>query len=168
MTQSVTDLDGSPSDSDIVDTNQLVEITSEFLDSMLGIEVTSVNDDCETPDFDSSAWRATIQIEGSTNAEVETICCGDFASRIASSMFSMEASELTDEELADSMGEVVNIIGGNVKGMIGQDYSLHLPRVDSFSEADRGSANGRLVFECDGGYLTVSVARVQSLEGMTS
>jgi len=155
MTQSATDLDVSPF---VIDNEQLVEITNELLPSMLDIDISSSREVGELAEIaDETAWLATVQIEGDWNAQVDTIVTKDLASRIACSMFSMEPDELTHDELTDAMGEVVNIIGGNIKGVVGNDCKLHLPCVGMFKEPTCGTPDRSLTFDCDGEFFTVSI-----------
>jgi chemotaxis protein CheX len=50
------------------------------------------------------------------------------ARELAAAMFGIEADDLGDEELVDALGEVTNMIGGNVKALVGGNV-LSLPSV---------------------------------------
>ena len=69
-------------------------------------------------------------------------------------MFGCEPDDLGDEEVLDALGEVANMVGGNVKGMIDADCKLSLPTVaegSNFRVAVPGSGvQTVLVFDCAG------------------
>ena len=44
-------------------------------------------------------------------------------------MFSMNPSEITDDEISDAVGEVVNLFAGNVKGCLPGSGKLTIPEV---------------------------------------
>ncbi len=48
---------------------------------------------------------------------------------IASNMFDMSEDELTEAEIRDALGEIVNMVGGNLKGIVEGESSLSLPCV---------------------------------------
>jgi CheY-specific phosphatase CheX len=159
MTQSVTGLSNNAQSSSVVNSTQLTEISSDLLDSMLGIEVNSFETSGQSIEFDeASAWRARIAIAGSWNAVVETIVTGELASRITCAMFDMTPDELTEEDCSDAIGEVVNIIGGNIKGVVGGECDLHLPCVGKYSAQDDEVQNLQIAAHCGDGSLILSVA----------
>jgi chemotaxis protein CheX len=54
-------------------------------------------------------------------------------------MFAMSEDELTEAEIRDAVGEIVNMVGGNLKGIVEGDSSLSLPCV--------GEATGSAPFD---------------------
>lgn len=51
------------------------------------------------------------------------------AREIAATMFQLEAELIGPSEIADAIGEIANMVGGSVKGMVGADAVLSLPQV---------------------------------------
>lgn len=98
--------------------------------SMLGIEFDT------TPVAPISRWeesvKASIGISGDWSAKISIILTNSLATRIACAMFGMEEDEITSEEIFDAVGELVNVIGGNTKGIVNGDCSLTLPEVSTF------------------------------------
>lgn len=70
-----------------------------------------------------------VGIAGSWNGAVLVGCTLPLARRLASSMFGVPDAELTQDHLEDTMGEMANMVGGNVKAIIPPSNSLSLPTV---------------------------------------
>ena len=81
--------------------------------------------------------RAQITLTGEWNGVVRLSCDPGTAERIAATMLSVEDDErLATEDVHDAVGEVVNVVGGNVKGALGGATSLGLPQVTAQADAD--------------------------------
>lgn len=92
-------------------------------------------------DVASNEVVAQIHISGEWNG---TVClnCSNLAARHATSaMFGMEDDELTDADIKDAVGELVNVMGGNIKGLVEGPSDLSLPKV---SEGPVAHPAGRL------------------------
>jgi CheY-specific phosphatase CheX len=100
--------------------------------------------------------QASIRISGDWEAECHVLASDELATRIANSMFGSEAGELSEAEIHDAMGEVVNVIGGNAKGMVDLDCKLSLPCVGRYI-ADQPEAALKLEFDCAGLPLTIVI-----------
>ena len=72
---------------------------------------------------------------------------------VAAAMFDTDAGAVSGDEVADAVGELANIIGGNIKGMIadpcelslpmvatGENYSVRIPGTEVVSEVTLSSA----------------------------
>jgi chemotaxis protein CheX len=67
----------------------------------------------------TGAWRGHVVIE-----------CSAAASRhAAAALFGIEDDEVTAADVADALGELANIIGGNVKVLLPEPSALSLPYV---------------------------------------
>ena len=67
----------------------------------------------------SGAWTGHVVYASSTAA----------ARRAAAAFLAMEADEVSQEDLSDVLGELANIVGGNVKAMLPSGCFLSLPQV---------------------------------------
>lgn len=75
--------------------------------------------------------HATIAIGGPWLATI-VVSMGDALVRLyAAALLGMDEDELSDADLSDALGELVNIVGGNVKGLLddASSTSLTLPVV---------------------------------------
>ncbi|QDG51312.1 chemotaxis protein CheX [Persicimonas caeni] len=72
---------------------------------------------------------AVVHVTGEEDGSVVVECPSRMASRLAGALFGLEADELADDEVHDALGEVANMLGGNVKGLFPSGSQLSLPTV---------------------------------------
>ncbi|MDQ2650676.1 MAG: chemotaxis protein CheX [Actinomycetota bacterium] len=72
---------------------------------------------------------ACVHISGSWDGTVSVSLPWGLAEEVAATMFGLPAAELTTAEVLDAVGELANIAGGNVKGMVDGASDLSLPVV---------------------------------------
>ena len=94
----------------------------------------------------TGAWRGHVLVG-----------CSDGASRnAASALLGIQLDEVTDDDVADALGELANIIGGNVKSLLPEPCALSLPHVHVESAAGKYPAAVE-VCKLDGSWLNESV-----------
>jgi chemotaxis protein CheX len=101
---------------------------AEFAWSTLNFKITP--DSWQPDERSENLVTANIQISGEWQGVVALIMEHGLAQQLAINMFSREKEQLTDEEINDSVSELMNIIGGNLKSMLPQPNQLGLPIVD--------------------------------------
>jgi chemotaxis protein CheX len=72
------------------------------------------------------AW---VSISGDWSGHLMVVCSDAAARTIATDMFQLEGVEVSTAEVADALGEIANMVGGSVKGMVGAEAALSLPQV---------------------------------------
>lgn len=72
---------------------------------------------------------ASVSIGGGWTGHLMIMTGGACASEIAANMFQMDEGDVSTAEVADALGEIANMVGGSVKGMIGVPATLSLPQV---------------------------------------
>jgi len=76
-----------------------------------------------------STLTGSVYISGEWNGLVSLTCSATAATRAAAFMFATDVDEVSDSDVLDAVGELVNIVGGNVKGMLPPPTGLSLPSV---------------------------------------
>ena len=76
-----------------------------------------------------SEVHSSVAITGSWQGAVGFGSSQAAARNIAAAFLQMEPGEVSEEDLADVLGEMANIIGGNVKSLLPQPCALSLPQV---------------------------------------
>lgn len=77
-----------------------------------------------------------VQITGAWHGAFRLDCSFSLARRLAAIMFHFGARETTMDDIRDALGELTNIAGGNVKGLLPGPCHLSLPVVvDDFRDA---------------------------------
>lgn len=75
------------------------------------------------------SWTSSVSVSGGWNGSIALAFPAHLAAAVAGAMFGMGPDEVTDEEVGDAIGELANIIGGNIKGMVDEPCQLSLPVV---------------------------------------
>ena len=82
-----------------------------------------------------SGLQAQIELRGHWNGRLVLTCDSDVAAQIAGAMLGCGPEEvLPDEDVNDAVGEVLNVVGGSVKGALEGVSTLGLPGVTACSE----------------------------------
>lgn len=80
-------------------------------------------------DQQQSEVHSTVSITGSWHGHVVYASSVVAARRAAAAFLAMEVDEVSTEDVSDVLGELVNIVGGNVKAMLPPGCFLSLPQV---------------------------------------
>lgn len=72
---------------------------------------------------------ASVAIVGAYDGHVIVACTRDGSRAVASALFEMAPEELTPDEIGDALGELVNVLGGNVKSMLPAPSTMSLPSI---------------------------------------
>lgn len=134
--------------------NEVARMANELFSAMLGMPFNPEPQDSSgiaEPDV-----QASIRISGDWTAECHVLASDELAARIATGMFGSEAGQLSEEEIQDALGEVVNVIGGNAKGTVDLDCTLSLPCVGRYITEQPKTAM-TLEFDCTGLPLTIVI-----------
>lgn len=76
------------------------------------------------------AWSAAVSIAGGWDATVTVELSAALALSLTTTMLGLaDADEAEDADVADAVGEVVNMVGGNIKSLMPGPSTLSLPAV---------------------------------------
>lgn len=96
---------------------------------------------------------ASIAIGGAWVGTVVLGCPRSLATLAAAGMFDVAVTDLDERDVLDAMGEIANVVGGSVKGVVSSlgDCTLSLPIVSVGAQVVPGShAVVRVSFACAG------------------
>jgi chemotaxis protein CheX len=105
--------------------------------------------------------RGRIVVTGAWEGAVTLACTHAFARRAAERIFEGAGGVTSPEDVRDALGELTNIIGGGVKGLMPSPSRLSLPTVTRAEGWRGGAAAGvarELWFTCSGEHFVVTVA----------
>jgi len=108
---------------------QLDEVIHTVWQTMLGQDVRSVPAVNPWREDGTPGMMACIQITGGWEGAVTIECTVELARSMAEDMFGMEPGEAADDEVFDALGELANVVGGNVKALLDGSADLSLPAV---------------------------------------
>jgi hypothetical protein len=93
----------------------------------------------ESPAMDGDIVDAQITLDGGAwHGLVRLVCLAATAEQMAVAMLDAHDETLTQEDVFDAVGEVVNVVGGNVKGVLSGSVALGLPVVGPVREGSLG------------------------------
>lgn len=70
-----------------------------------------------------------VHLSGAYVGSIMLRCSAPAARYAAAALFSMQPAEVTQNEVVDALGELANMVGGNVKSMLPGPSALSLPSV---------------------------------------
>lgn len=106
----------------------LSEVIESVWTSMLGYDLTPCDAVLE-PLPDERILVGCVQITGDWELATLVYMPEALAIDVAATMFGMQADELSTEEVRDALGEMANMIGGNIKGILAGGSQLSLPTI---------------------------------------
>jgi chemotaxis protein CheX len=127
----------------------------------------SAPDPVRAADPDGAGLVGRIQFTGNWMGELTASCSEALARRIATIMF-MQDADVSESDLRDAFGEVVNMLGGNLKALLPPPCHLSLPTVTFEADSTHPNATADIVstthFVSEGEFLMVSVTRANHAE----
>ncbi len=143
----------------------LTAISQEIWAAVLGIELRPATPG-QVHAEEVRVVTGTVQITGDWSGATTVQVSEELACRLAATMFMMAIEDVTDEEVTDTVGELANMTGGNVKSTLEGSCQLSLPAVTSgrdFRVTVPGSGvKERLAFDADGELVVVTLFERQS------
>lgn len=76
-----------------------------------------------------STWCGCIRVGGAWNGLVKLSMSESLTRRATAAMFGASPEALTEADLRDALGEITNMVGGNVKALLPGPSRLSLPHV---------------------------------------
>ncbi len=143
---------------------ELAQIVEYVFRTMVCLEVS----ESDQPWFPgSNQLTATIHLAGDWNGVLALGCDCKLACAFTARFLSTEKPEMVDDVVRDVLGELANMIGGNLKCVLAGGLSLSMPSVvdgaDHHLRVCRAGTRERLVFDCAEGVFSVAVLREERL-----
>jgi chemotaxis protein CheX len=148
-----------------VSVEMVAEIVKSVFVTMMGLEVIT----SEAPSVPyGDRLTSFVQLTGEWNGAVMFECTRRQACLFAGRILAMDPPDSVDDDVRDMLGELANMIGGNMKCTMASGVRLSMPTVMDGSDYDlhicRSQVRDRLEFECEDGHFWVTVL---SSEGQT-
>jgi chemotaxis protein CheX len=106
---------------------RIAEITRDIWGSFLSLELEQLPDAGEP--LSGETLTGIVHISGAWDGSVFVEVTRAHAEGAAEAMFAAEPGTLSREEVGDALGELTNMVGGNVKGLLGVTTKLSLPSI---------------------------------------
>lgn len=143
-----------------LETSQLCALAETIWSSMLGLSLTPV-DEFPPGHPGEPMVVGCIQITGEWQGALTLQCTGELAKVATSIMFDMPQEETDSSLIQDAVGELTNMLGGNLKSILPGPSSLSMPAVAEGTCFTLGVARAKVVgkaaFDCDGQPMLITV-----------
>ena len=143
-----------------LDDELIRELTTVVWSTVLGLDVASSLDESPPSSRVSGDEITTsVDISGAWDGTISLSFSPSFGRRLAAMMLDCAESQATPALVRDAVGELANLVCGNVKGALPGPSKLSLPRVEAGTAAAMEAATlGRRVwFDCGGQRFSVTV-----------
>ncbi len=110
-----------------IDETVVHEIVGEIWGSMLELDTAPI-EACEPRDLGREV-RAAVQITGSWEGAVVLECEDAVAAAFTAAMLGLGEEKPDESDVKDVVGELANMVGGNLKAALGAEARLSLPTV---------------------------------------
>ena len=138
--------------------NELAQIVESVFGAMMGLDAS----ECGSQWFaGENRITAAVHLSGDWSGVVLVECNREQARRFAGRFLSIEPPESVDDVVRDVLGELANMIGGNLKCVLTRGIQLSMPAVvDGSDYALRicgAQIQQRLAFQCAEGQFWVMI-----------
>lgn len=134
---------------------QLFQVVQEVGRSMLDMEFEQTDGLNAAP---GALLAAGVGIRGQWNGAVIVECSRGLGQRLAAAFFGLPESEVTSRDTSEALEEFVNILAGNLKGLIPVSTNLDLPDTaptPALYSVLPGDCLSRAIVACNGEPLVV-------------
>jgi chemotaxis protein CheX len=143
--------------------SELTQIVESVFGTMTSLEVAKGG----TPWFPSGdRLTSSVHLAGDWSGAVLLECDREQACRFAGRFLSMDPPETVDDVVRDVLGELANMIGGNLKCVLTRGIRLSMPSVVDGSDYSLrvcgAEVRERLAFECAEGPFWITVLATRS------
>ena len=136
------------------------DVWSSFL--MLELEPHPLGTDA--PALDGRTMTGTVHVSGEWEGSVFLQVPCDLARACAEAMFAADPGSLSGDEVCDALGELTNMVGGNIKSLLPAPSKLSIPSVaegESYTVRVPGAVLlEKVALVCVAGPLHISVWKV--------
>jgi CheY-specific phosphatase CheX len=137
---------------------ELAQIVEYVFRTMVNLEVSESNRPWA---FGPNQLTATIHLAGSWRGALALECAREQACAFAARFLSIPQPDLVDDLVRDVIGELCNMIGGNLKCVLAGGLNLSMPSVvdgaDHNLRVCRARTKERLVLDCELGAFSIVV-----------
>ena len=128
--------------------------------TMLGLDA-APNPGQMTSHLRPTVVTGCIQITGAWQGAIKVECSGGLARRVTAIMFGADVCDITPDQINDAVGELTNIIGGNIKALLPEPSQLSMPAVTEGTDYLFSVPGSRLMtqmsFTCEGKPFQVTI-----------
>ncbi len=143
-----------------LDDHEIHRVTEDLWQTMFSLDVRHLDHEAPRSPKDG-VLTGCVHVSGAWEGAAMLSCSTELARHVAGIMFG--ASELSDNEICDAIGELTNITAGQIQPLLPSPSELSLPSVveghDYRLNIPRSVLLTRVFFECQGKPLSITVVQ---------
>lgn len=120
---------GALADHADVTADQIHSIAQEVWESLLSMSLLPHPLGADAPVLEGQSMTGCVHVSGEWNGSVFLQCGTAVADAVAEAMFAADPGTLSPDEVSDALGELTNMVGGNVKSLLPAPSSLSVPSI---------------------------------------
>ncbi len=128
-----------------IEVSDLVQIVQSVFSTMIGLEIVPSSDPWSP---DGNRLTAAVHLSGDWNGVVLLECDRRQACAFAARFLSIDLPDTVDDTVRDVLGEVANMIGGNLKCVVTRGISLSMPSVVDGGDYRVRFCRAELMLQC--------------------
>lgn len=109
--------------------DDIIQIVQTIWTSILNLSIEALPLDTEFEAVSGRSFTACVQMTGDFEGATLLYCSSRLALELTSIMFEEKPEDLSIEDLQDALGELTNMIAGNIKPLLPGHSRLSLPSV---------------------------------------
>ena len=106
--------------------DDVAQIVQEVWSSMLGLEIDPVDIEVEKGE---PSVAGSVGVTGASDCLISLEISEIGARQLAAAMFGLDEDDVSDDDIGDTVGELTNMVGGNIKSLLPEPSTLSLPVV---------------------------------------
>ena len=116
-------------DASVVTPEQITEIAQEVWESFLTMSLLPHPLGPDAPALEGQTITGCVHVSGEWTGSVFLSCDLEVAAGAAEAMFAADPGSLSADEVSDAVGELTNMVGGNVKSLLPAPSRLSVPTI---------------------------------------
>ena len=116
-------------DETVVTPDQITEIAQEVWESFLSMSLLPHPLGPDAPALEGRTTTGCVHVSGEWTGSVFLSCDTAVAAAAAEAMFAADPGSLSSDEISDALGELTNMVGGNVKSLLPAPSRLSVPTI---------------------------------------
>lgn len=135
--------------------DQIYQLVEQLFSVTLDLEIERVSE-TSTVSF-AQALAAEVRLEGAWNGTIALHCSSLLAEKAAVAMFGLDRAAMRPEHVKDALGELTNVLGGNIKRLLPKPTEMSTPGVLIRPQSANEEGAMRVACLCEGALFEVWV-----------
>lgn len=107
---------------------EISQFVTDTWSSLLGMEASPTNKPFQS-NGEENTLAGSVKFEGEWQGTITFYAPSELGKKVASTIYGLDQAEVNDQQTQDVIGEITNILAGNIKSILPAPCSISLPTV---------------------------------------